>query len=195
MASEEKNREFSGGTALVLIDIQNSFFHPDGGNFYPASAEIVPSLLSLLAKARSSGRVIAHVCERHRSHVEDFEYAKLPEHCVEGNWDAEFFEGFGPGDGDNEFLVGKRRVSAFFATDLDLLLREKSIGRLVIAGSKANVCIRATVQDAFSLGYCCFVPREAVNSNRPHLAEAALEEIDRYMGWVVTLDEANEALS
>ncbi len=53
---------------------------------------------------------------------------------------------------------------------------------LCIAGVKTNVCIRATAQDAFASGFEPVVPREATNSNRPHLAEASLEDIDRYMG-------------
>lgn len=195
MLPEEKKGETLSGTALLLIDIQNSFFHPDGGNYYPASADIAPKLLTLLKQARLSERMIVHVCEQHRPGVDDFEHAKLPEHCVAGTWDAEFFDSFGPSAAKNEFLLSKRRVSAFFATDLDLLLRENKINRLVVAGSKANVCVRATVQDAFSLGYHCLVPRDATNSNRPHLADAALEDIDRYMGWVVTMQEAVEALS
>ncbi len=180
-------------TALVLVDVQNSFFHPDGGNHYRESAEVVPPLQRLLDRARGRGRVIVHVAEQHRPNVEDFESVKLPQHCVEGDFDAEFFEGFGPA-GDNEFLLRKRRTSAFFATDLDLLLREKGISRLVLGGVKTNVCIRATVQDAFSFGYRAIVAREAVNSNRPHLAAASLEDIERYLGWVLPMDEAEQLL-
>lgn len=180
--------------ALLLIDVQNAFFHPDGENYYPESAAIVPHLQRLLKRARGSGRLVVHVAEQHRAGIDDFEQLKLPEHCIADSWDARFFEGFGPAD-DSEFLLAKRRVSAFFATDLDLLLREKGIDRLVVAGVKANVCVRATVQDAFSLGYRCTVPRDAVNSNRPQLADAALEDIDRYFGWVVGIDEAEAMLS
>jgi maleamate amidohydrolase len=65
---------------------------------------------------------------------------------------------------------------------------------LVIAGVKTNVCVRATVQDAFAAGYEVVVPRDATNSNRPHLAEASLEDIDRYFGAVVPLAAAVERL-
>ena len=185
---------FSANAALVLIDVQNSFFHEDGGNYYPESAAVLPHLRRLLDLARAAGRLIIHVAEQHRPNVEDFESAKLPEHCIAGGFDAQFFAGFGPRD-DSEFMLSKRRTSAFFATDLDLLLREKGIECLVIAGVKANVCVRATVQDAFSLGYRCIVPREAVNSNRSHLADASLEDIDRYFGWVVSMEDAEKLLS
>lgn len=184
----------SGSTALLLIDVQNSFFHPEGQNYYPETAEVIPNLHRLIDTARSSGCLVIHSAERHRPNVDDFEGAKLPPHCISGDWDSQFFEGFGP-DGDAEFLLAKRRMSAFFSTDLDLLLREKGIARLIVAGVKVNVCIRATVQDGFSLGYRCIIPRAAVNSNRPHLADASLEDIDRYLGWVVSMQEAEEMLS
>ena len=65
----------------------------------------------------------------------------------------------------------------------------------MVAGVKTNVCIRATVQDAFANGFEVIVPREATNSNRPHLAEASLEDIERYFGKVTTVDEAIAALA
>ncbi len=195
MGSSDCNNIPKEPAALLLVDVQNSFFHPSGANYYKAVEEIIDNLQRLLECARSSASVIIHVREWHRPDTDDFEQRKLPEHCIRGSHDAEFFEGFGPANGNNEFLINKRRLSAFFATDLDLLLREQGISRLVIAGCKANVCIRATVQDAFSLGYTCLVPRSAVNSNRPALADAALEDIDRYMGWVVAQDVAEVALS
>ena len=184
----------AGATALALVDLQNSFLHPEGGNYFEACQEIVPNARALLAHARKHNRVVIHIAERHRPDHADFEATKLPAHCVDGESDAEFFEDFHP-VGPNEFLLAKRRVSAFFATDLDLLLREKGVERLVIVGVKTNVCIRATVTDGFSLGYRCLVPRDAVRTNRTSLGDATLEDIDRYFGWVVSMDEAREALA
>lgn len=180
--------------ALLLIDLQNSFFHEDGQNYYSESAEILPALRKLLHCARNAARPVIFVAERHRPGLADFEEAKLPAHCVDGEFDSELVDGFSP-RGEREVLLPKRRMSAFQATDLDLLLRELNVGKLVIGGVKANVCVRATVQDAFSLGYRCHVVREAVNSNRRHLADASLEDIERYLGWVVPLEEGVRLLS
>jgi maleamate amidohydrolase len=69
------------------------------------------------------------------------------------------------------------------------------VNRVIIAGVKTNVCIRATAQDAFANGFEPVIVREATNSNRPHLADASLEDIDRYMGRVVSLTEGLEMLS
>jgi maleamate amidohydrolase len=180
-------------TALVLVDVTNSFFLAGMPNFYPASAEALAPLRALLARARSSGRIVVHAVEQHYPGYDDYEWRKLPRHHFIGDKDAEFFEGFEP-EGTREIVCAKRRYSAFFATDLALFLREQGVERVVIGGVKTNVCIRATVQDAFANGFDAVVPREATNSNRPHLAEASLEDIQRYFGEVVPLERALEML-
>jgi maleamate amidohydrolase len=73
--------------------------------------------------------------------------------------------------------VRKRRYSAFFTTDLDLILREAGVGRLLIVGVKTHVCVRATAQDAFGYGYAVYVVKGAIGSNHPHLHAASLEDI------------------
>jgi nicotinamidase-related amidase len=181
-------------TALILVDVTNSFFLEGMPNHYPAAAEVIEPLRRLLAKARETGRVVVHAVEQHYPGFDDFEWRKLPRHHFIGDPDAAFFAGFEP-SGPLEIVCPKRRFSAFFATDLALFLREQKIERVIVAGVKTNVCIRATVQDAFANGFDPVVPREATNSNRPHLAEASLEDIERYIGSVVSLERALEMLA
>ena len=187
------NGERSSNVALLIIDVVCGFFSPDGSLYYSSSSEILPRLRELLSVARTQRRLVVHIAEEHRPGLEDFEFEKIPPHFPAGGSDTKFFDDICPA-GKHEVALSKRRYSAFFATDLDILLREQAISTLVIAGVKTNVCIRATVQDAFALGYRVLLPREATNSNRPHLAKASLEDIDRYFGDVVSLDRAIEAL-
>jgi nicotinamidase-related amidase len=181
-------------TALILVDVTNSFFQPGMPNHYPEAAAVLEPLRRLLAAARAAERIVVHAVERHYPGFDDFEWRKLPRHHFIGDADAAFFEGFTP-EGAREIVIGKRRFSAFFATDLALFLREQKIERVVVAGVKTNVCIRATAQDAFANGFDVVIPREATNSNRPHLAAASLEDIDRYIGKVVSLEEALDMLA
>lgn len=181
-------------TALLLVDVINSFYEPGQPNYYSAVEETLPALAALRDTAREHDALVAHAVERHYRGLDDFEFTKLPRHHQDGEHDAQFFPGFEPGDRVREIVVPKRRYSAFYATDLDLVLREQGICRVIVAGVKTNVCIRATVQDAFAGGFEVVVPREATNSNRPHLAEASLEDIERYFGRVVPLAEAEAML-
>jgi nicotinamidase-related amidase len=180
-------------TALLLVDVINSFFEPGHPNYYEGVTEVLEPMRRLREAARASGAITVHAVERHRPEFQDFEWRKLPIHHLADAHDADFFEDFRP-EGKNETTVFKRRFSAFFATDLALFLTEQKVSRVIIAGVKTNVCIRATAQDAFANGFEPVIVREATNSNRLHLAEASLEDIDRYMGRVVSLPEGLEML-
>jgi nicotinamidase-related amidase len=177
-------------TALIVVDGINDFYDPSGANHYREVAETVEPIVTLLERARQHETLIVHAVERHRPGLDDFEWRKLPEHSFLGSFESGIYEPFAPSDAAHEFQLHKRRFSAFFATDLALTLREQGIETVVLAGVKTNVCVRATAQDAFANGFEVVVPREATNSNRPHLAAASLEDIDRYIGRVTTLEEA-----
>src|SRR5438105_1120885 len=123
-------------TALILVDVTNSFFLEGMANYYPAAAEALEPLRRLLATARAAQRIVVHAVEQHYPGFDDYEWRKLPRHHFIGDRDAAFFEGFEPA-GAREIVIGKRRYSAFFATDLALFLREQKIERVVIAGVKA----------------------------------------------------------
>ncbi len=181
-------------TALILVDVIASFFDPAEPNFYPDAPQVLPHIKRMLDGARSNGNLVVHAVERHYPGLHDFEHDKLPRHCEIGGTDAAYVPGFEPIDSGLEIEVRKRRYSSFYATDLDLLLREQGIKRVIITGVKTNVCIRATTQDAFAGGFEPVLPREATNSNRPHLAAASLEDIERYFGRVVDVDAALELL-
>jgi maleamate amidohydrolase len=189
----EQRREWAAANerhdvALLLVDVINAFFHGDGIFHYPAAADVLPALGRLLEAAREGRRLVVHARESHYPGLADLEGTKLPPHCLAGELDAEFVAGFEPRGGEVE--VPKRRYSAFFGTDLSLLLHEQRVRQVVIAGVKTNICIRATLQDAFAHGFEPILARGAVNSNRPHLHEAVLEDVELYFGRVVELDEA-----
>ncbi len=175
--------------ALILVDVINQFFDPRGENYHPSYEEVLQAIQELIQAARQGKRPVIHAREWHRpGHIQDFEWRKLSPHALAGSFQAEFPAGLPVAEED--LIVHKRRYSAFFATDLDLLLRERRIETLVLAGVKTHVCVRATAQDAFALGYEVLVVREAVGSNHLHLHAASLEDIERYMGRVVDLKEA-----
>ena len=183
-------------TGLIVIDMQNSFLHPNGENYFSAAAKVVEPVLSLIETARNSGCLIVHTVDQHRVGLPDFEQKHLPVHCLEGDTNAEYFDQFGPrSDCDLEIEIVKRRYSAFFATDLALTLQECGIENTIICGVKTNVCVRSTSQDAFAYGFNVFVPTTATASNRENLAVASLEDIDRYFGNTIDLEAANRMLT
>ena len=189
MMTDSPTQTTEARSALILVDCINAFYDPKGSMYYPETAQVVEPIVALLERARARDRLIIHSIERHLPGLDDFEWGKLPPHCLAFDEEREIYPPFTPAGGKREIEVAKRRFSAFFETDLALLLHEQRIQTLVVCGVKTNVCIRATVQDAFGWGFAPVVVREATNSNRPHLAAASLEDIDRYMGQVTGLTE------
>jgi maleamate amidohydrolase len=183
-------------TALIVVDGINDFYSPEGQTYYPSVEGTIEPIQSLLAAARAADVLIVHATEQHRPGLDDGEWSKLPQHNLAGSFDAQIFPAFVTATPSHrEIVVGKRRYSAFFQTDLALLLAENGIRTVVIAGVKTNVCVRATATDAFGWGLRVVVPREATNSNRPHLGQASLEDIDRYIGNVCGTADAAKLLS
>ncbi len=182
--------------ALIVVDGINDFYSPHGQTYYAGVEATIEPIRALLGAAREAGALIVHATEQHRPGLDDGEWSKLPQHNLVGSFDAQIYPEFlSPTPSHREIVVPKRRYSAFFQTDLALLCSENAIRTVVIAGVKANVCIRATATDAFGWGLHVVVPREATNSNRPHLGEASLEDIDRYIGHVCATAEAVALLS
>ncbi|MEX2540654.1 MAG: isochorismatase family cysteine hydrolase [Trueperaceae bacterium] len=181
-----------GETALLMVDVINGFFDGRGDNYHPEYERLHEPLAALARAAHRAGKPVIHAVEHHRPGP-DFEFAKHREHCIAGSWEAEPVSWLPAGSDD--VIVRKRRYSAFFATDLDLLLRERGVDRIVVAGVKSNVCVRATIQDAFAYGYSVLLARQATASNRPHLHQAVLEDVQRYFGSVIGIDDALAALA
>jgi maleamate amidohydrolase len=175
--------------ALILVDCVNAYYAPDGPYHHAEVDRTAEPIARLIAAAREGRTLIVHAVERHRPGLDDFEYRVFEPHFWDGSPEAEIFPAFAP-QGQLEIVLPRRRYSAFMATDLLLLLREQGVRQVVIAGQKTNIAVRATAEDAFSNGFFVAVPREAVSTDRPHLGEASLEDIEIAVGRVVSIDEA-----
>ena len=180
--------------AVLVIDMVRDFTDMENG-LVPnePAARMVPTVVEFVAQARELGACIIWVIDSHRPGKPDWELENVRYHCEGGTPGVELAPGLEPQHDD--YLFTKRRYSAFAGTDLDLILRDNHIDTLVLTGTKTNVCIRATAQDAFSNNYHVIVPRECVATDKQHLHDANLEDIDKYMGKVVSVAEALEMMA
>ena len=136
---------------------------------------------------------IVHIIELHRDDLSDFGReldGSEHVHCLEK--DSYFWEPAGPAEG--EYVVPKRRYSAFFATDLELLLRGKGIEHLFICGGMTDICVHFTAVDAHQRNYHIHVLREACHTHSPEdVAEAAFENMEYFQTGAVMSVEDLEA--
>ncbi len=170
-------------TALIILDMQVDFVDPEGKLSVPEARKTVPAIRRMIEKARGAGIPVIFTQDWHRS--DDPEFSIWPEHTVEGSPGAEIVAELSPREKD--FFIRKRTYDPFFSTDLDLLLRQKEIHRLVITGTMANVCVLHTAGSGHLLGYESIIPMDAVSALTPFDLQAALRQISfLYQGKITT---------
>ncbi len=176
-------------TAVLVVDMIRDFTDLERGRVAnPVSAALAPVVQVFVEQARTRGAIIIWFIDQHRAGKPDWELEHVRPHGEEGSVGVELDPRLHPLPED--YQVIKRRYSAFVGTDLDLILRDNRIERVILTGTKTNVCIRATATDAFERNYHVVVPRECVATDKAHLHEANLEDIGKYIGKVMSVDEA-----
>jgi len=119
--------------------------------------------------------------------------------CLEGKplvfetRDAEIISELKPGKTD--IVIKKQRYSGFRGTNLHETLFTSDIKYLILVGVATNVCVEATLRDAFFHNYFPIIVRDAVQHLGPDFCrEATLYNVERYFGWVTTHEDVIRAL-
>lgn len=196
--------------AVVVIDMQNDFCHPEGATArwfgdVTLNQSVAEPINRFLDTARAAGIPVVHiksetseemVTKAQRNKVlgwaalgiEDFDVTSM---CGKGAWGSDFW-GVHPQPG--EPVVTKHSYSGFAHTRLDLILKSLNVETLIICGVTANVCVESTARDAFFSDYNVVVVRDLVGwipQDTP-MAEATFMNISVYMGFVCTTEDVLE---
>lgn len=171
-------------TALLIVDMVKDFTDPEGLVFYPENREILPRIRTVLDKCREKDSLIVFLQHCNRKGKYDRKASAMRPNCIEGSGGEEI-DAMLPVE-ESDYVIKKRRYSGFFGTDLDLVLRENDVKNVIIVGTKTNCCIRATVTDAFYLDYEGYVISDCVATNSETVNQVHLEDIDKYLGHVIT---------
>lgn len=169
--------------AFLLIDMQNGFIDGASPLCIAGAAATVPACAHALAAAREHGLAVFHVRRAYAADGSDVEAVR---------WEA-WAEGGRPlssadpmslscpselAPAPGEPVVVKPSWSAFFGTDLDVLLRARGIGTLVLAGTTTPNCVRSTAYDGLARGFNVAVLRDATSSRSPEAQEANLADME-----------------
>jgi nicotinamidase-related amidase len=202
-------------TALVIIDMQRDFLEPGGfgeglGNDVSLLQAVVEPLQSVLAAARANGMLVIHTREGHRPDMTDCPPSKRVRGQLEFGIGSPGPKGrvlirgeFGHGIVDElapdpgEIVLDKPGKGAFYATDLELILRNQGITSLVVTGVTTEVCVHTTVREGNDRGFECLVLSDCVGSYFPEFHEVGLRMIAAQggiFGWVAGSTALLEAL-
>ena len=182
--SNAKRKLIEGRAALIVIDIQASTFIDDSKeraiDNMPGYKERMLNARAAIAKAHEQKIPVIFVQEVHRPDLIDFGReldGSEDVHCLEGDPRTEIAKeqmGFQSGD----YIVPKRRYSAFFGTDLEILLRGLKVNTLLLCGGLTDVCVHYTFVDAHQSDYFCRVIEDCVAGSSIEAHEASLNAME-----------------
>jgi nicotinamidase-related amidase len=138
--------------------------------------QIVPAVAELIARAGDEGAPVIYVNDNFGAWTSD--RRALLEAALAGRH-RHLVEPVAPAD-DALFVV-KARHSIFFQTPLEYLLGQEDVDRVVLTGQVTEQCVLYSALDAYIRHLQVVVPRDAVAHIHEHLAEAALELMERNM--------------
>ena len=176
-------------TAVVVVDMQNGFCHPDGSLYAPASEEAIDPVADVIETGQEAGaRVIftrdVHPPEQFEdAHYYD-EFERWGEHVVEGSWEAEIVDDLPVREGDH--VVEKHTYDAFYDTELEGWLNARKIRDLVICGTLANVCVLHTAGSAGLRDFRPVVVEDALGFIEEDHLTYAVDHADWLFGELVS---------
>jgi len=191
--------------ALLIIDMQRDFLEPGGfgaalGNDVSLLRSAIAPIAAVLTACRAAGMLVVHTREGHRPDLSDLTEAKhrrgrftarigdsgpMGRILVRGEAGHGIIAELSPAE--NEPVIDKPGKGAFYATDLEAILRGKGITQLIVAGVTTEVCVHTTVREANDRGFECLVLEDGTASYFPKFHEAALNMVcaqDGIFGWV-----------
>ena len=172
--------------ALIMIDMQHGFLNPASPLFIAGAPATVPACAAVIRRCRGVGIPVIFVTRLYRADGSDVEHTRFaawlnggkpvspgcPE-AISADPPAEF------GSAETDHHIIKPRFSAFFHTELDMLLRRLGVDTVLLAGTTTPNCIRTTCYDAISLEYNVAVLTDCTSSATEEIQKANLADMER----------------
>jgi ureidoacrylate peracid hydrolase len=201
-------------SALIIVDMQNDFVHPEGG-FAIHAREVpeagidmpflmgtIPQVARLAEAFRAADQpvvYIAHVLKPDYSDAQ-FPYWRIGiapggnrSFIVEGSWGAQIVDELKPRDGDH--LIVKKGFGGFSNTPLDTILRNMGVTTCVVAGVTTCVCVSTTVRGGVEHNYRMILVADAVAEVSRDTHAAELKTMQRVFADVKTTEEVAAMLA
>lgn len=203
-------------TAVIVNDMQNAFVSKGGffdlsGLDISRSRKVIEPIRDICKAARNKQVKVIYLAglnspdmremgnpSQPRWYKAERFYRQHPEwpdkFITRGTWGADIVKELKPQEGD--ILVEKLIQSAFFGTSLDVILKTLEIRYLVFTGVATNICVEATIRDAFYYGYFPILISDATAPVGPEfMQDATIFNVKECYGWVTTTKEWLSALS
>ena len=182
-------------TALVVIDMENAFIDPESPLCIRNALATVPACGRVIRKSRERKIPVFFVNRIYRRNGSDVEFTRYQSWYDGDRYLAPGSTGplsidvpaeFKPQAGD--YTIVKPRFSAFFQTELDLILRRLGVTTVILTGTTTPNCIRTTCYDGISMDYNIIIIEDCCSSNTEEIQRVNMEDMAR-VGAVITSEE------
>jgi biuret amidohydrolase len=199
-------------TALLVIDMQYDFCHPDGysgsvlGANLSAASAIIPRIQAVIAWARSQSMMVVYTRESHRPDLSDLTPSKRDRYInagypvgspggmgrflLQGEPGTELLDDFTPLD--SELILDKSAQSAFVATELESVLRSRNVTHLLFTGVTTECCVLGSYRHGSDLGFYGLLLEDCCAAFSAIEHQAAIEVVlgeNGAIGWVSSSEE------
>ena len=204
-------------TAVIVIDMQNALLSKDGifdkwGFSVLSHQKAVEPIKKINSAARSKGCKVIYITHCYSPDLRDSggpnspnwykarslkEYLERPDYrdklTILGTWGGDIVNELKPEEGD--IILEKQRYSAFFGTNLSMILKTYDIRYLLFAGVFTNICVEASIRDAFYHDYFPVLISDAtVSIGPPFMQEATIFNVKFVYGWVTSTQNILDAI-
>jgi ureidoacrylate peracid hydrolase len=189
-------------TALLVIDMQNGFCHPESrmekaGIGVANQRAIVPNVLKLLEIVRPLAIPVFWSQQVHFPEDVTRQRRRIPSHqakqrwtpCLRGTWEVDFIDEVAPHIAADDYVIEKHRASMFFETTLDAKLRMLGIEQVIVSGTTTAFCVETSIRDAYYRDFDVIAVRDAIADPRPRFHEDTMAKVETFFGAVVTVEE------
>jgi nicotinamidase/pyrazinamidase len=184
--------QFGPHNALIVVDIQNDFAHPDGSLYVNGAEHVIAAANELIDRAQAAGAPVFYTEDWHPESTPHFakDGGLWPVHCVAETWGSELHadlalvgervrKGAGGEDGYSGFTVRDPQSGETAPTTLEAALRQHDVTGVVVIGLATDYCVVETALDATRLGFHTTVVRDAMAAVglQPGGGERAIERM------------------
>ncbi len=168
-----------GLKSMLIIDMLNDFMDPRGALYCgDASRVIIPVIRSLSHRFTRDGHQVIFLRDAHLPN--DLEFARFPDHAVQGTWGSEIIPELRAVAGS--LVIDKTRFSAFHNTRLEEVLALSRPEEVWVTGVVTSICVMDTVGGLVDRDYRVVIPGDAVADFDPEFETFALRRMERVYG-------------
>ncbi len=180
--------------ALLVIDMQNAFCHPDGtlgrsGLDTDRLGAVVPAVRASIEAAQQAGLPVIWTIQEHLPEDRRRARKRLPSHtskrkgvsALAGTWDAAIIDALADLLPEPTFIIRKHRFGAFHETRLEILLQQLGVDALFITGLTTNACVETTIREAYLRDYDVIALTDCIAGVNPEWEAPAMAVWQHYL--------------